>query len=194
MNKIAGILLILLLSSASLFAEKNLQEVADRKDWSDHTIEISFGNSLLFLDQGYKSDAGVSKRTLPVASYLFIFEWRMIKHLELSLAWNLPSETVKRVDSAGNVYEKYVAPAYGAGIVYIPVIFRVFGMAYLEPQISAQLFRTYKSTSSKGDFFFPMGMVRLHLSTESGFGVYVGVTQAPEKETTAFIFGIGQRF
>lgn len=159
-----------------------------------HTLEISFGNGLIFLDQGMRtSSTSVEKRTLPVTSHLFLFEIRFLENLELAAAWILPQETVKRV-SGTTVTEKYVAPAFGFGPVYVPFTIHIADVANIEPQFGVFCFRTYNSASEDGNFFYPTGFFRVHISTMSKTGVYLGVAQSPAKNTTTFIFGIGQRF
>lgn len=188
-------LLIITGTSAGLFAENEPVENVQPIVWEKHTIELSFGNALLFLDQGIiTNESGTAeKRVLPVSSYLFLGEWRITNCLELAGAWNIPKDTVKRT-SGGKVYEKYVAPSYGAGVAFIPFTFTILRKTHVEVQMGAFLFNTYNSTSSKGNFIFPSGTARLHISRPSGTGLYAGVFQAPAKKTTALIFGIGQRF
>jgi hypothetical protein len=172
---------------------------ADQADpsaaWRNYYFELSFGNSILFLDQGYtnSSSGAVSHSTLPVSSYLFTLEWRATEKISIAGAWNLPFTTVKRVSGSG-ISEKYVAPSYGAGITFIPHSFKVSETTVIEPEIAVLLFRTYKSTSSGGDFFFPAGVFKLNVARDSGMDIFIGVTQAPAKNTTALLYGIGQRF
>jgi hypothetical protein len=163
-------------------------------DWRKYYFELSFGNSVLFFDQSVTSSSGdVKKQTLPVSSFLFLGQWRASKHFALAAAWLLPYTTVKRV-SGSNVSEKFVAPSSGAGISGIIYTFNIFENTYLEPECAALILRTYKSTSSKGDFFYPAGVFRLNISRSSGMNLYMGVSQAPAKKATALIYGIGQRF
>jgi hypothetical protein len=163
--------------------------------WRNYYFELNFGNSILFLDQGYRdsSSGTVKKSTLPVSSYLFIGEWRAFERISFAAAWNLPFTTVKRV-SGSTISEKYVAPSYGCGVTFIAHTFKLYDTTRIEPEIAILVFRTYKSTSSKGDFFFPIGVFKLNIAQDSGLNFFIGVTQAPAKETTALIYGIGQRF
>jgi hypothetical protein len=165
------------------------------KPWRSYYFELSFGNSILFLDQGYtdSSTSTVKHNTLPVSSYLFLGEWRASERFCIAAAWNLPFTTVKRVKGTA-VSEKYVAPSYGVGLTFTIYSFKPTDTTAIEPEMAVLVFRTYKSTSSKGDFFFPIGVFKLNIARDSGFNIYIGVTQAPAKNTTAFVYGIGQRF
>jgi hypothetical protein len=166
-----------------------------QSDWRKYYVELSFGNSILFLEQGYQSDAtSTKKQTLPVASYLFHLQYRALEHMSFGVAWNLPSSTVKKVDSGGKTYEKFVAPSYGVGVTFPIHTFVLTDSTNLEPELGILVFRTYKSESSKGDFFFPLGVWKMNLTRSSGLTMYIGVSQAPAKNTTALIYGIGQRF
>lgn len=194
MKKVCTVLCVICISTGLMAADSQDADSQNQSNKIKHHIEISFGNSVLFLDQGVVDNSQtVKKRTVPVSSYLFIFEWRIFNFLEMTAAWNLPKETVKRVED-GKVSEKYVCPSYGAGIMYIPYTFTIFGSSYLEPQFGLSVFRTYKSISRKGDYNFPLSVFRISLAAASNTSIYAGISQAPAKDTTAFIFGIGQRF
>jgi hypothetical protein len=161
---------------------------------TDYSLELSFGNSLLFLDQGYVGDSGqTEKKTLPVSSYLFLSEYRISRLFSFAGAWNIPITTVKRVKGT-SITEKYVAPAYGFGPTCRIVTINLWSQTYLEPEVAMLLFRTYHSASSKGNIFYPVSVFKLNIFRESGMNIYAGVSQAPAKNTTAFIYGIGQRF
>jgi hypothetical protein len=163
--------------------------------WRNYYFELSFGNSILFMDQGYQDNSSgeVKHNTLPVSSYLFTAEWRATERFSVAAAWNLPFTTVKRVKGT-SVTEKYVAPSYGGGLTFSVYTFKVSDVTAIEPEIGVLLFRTYKSVSKDGDFFFPIGFFKLNIARDSGMNIYIGVTQAPAKNTTALVYGIGQRF
>jgi hypothetical protein len=182
---------IICLSFILLFFSSRLQAEPENKP-DNYTFEISFGNALLFEDSSYAgSDQIIHKKVLPVSSFLFLVEWRVMDNLLIGANWTVPMTTQKR--SEGNiVYEKFVAPSYGIGPAYIP--FTLGSSFHFEPQLGVFLSRTYHSESSKGDITFPLFFLRLHLASKSGFGLYAGVAQAAAKNTTAFIYGIGQRF
>jgi hypothetical protein len=163
--------------------------------WRNYYFELSFGNSILFMDQGYQDNSSgeVKHNTLPVSSYLFTAEWRATERFSVAAAWNLPFTTVKRIKGT-SVTEKYVAPSYGGGLTFSVYTFKVSDITAIEPEIGILLFRTYKSVSKDGDFFFPIGFFKLNIARDSGMNIYIGVTQAPAKNTTALVYGIGQRF
>jgi hypothetical protein len=161
---------------------------------TDYHLELSFGQSILFLDQGYVGDSGqTEKKTLPVPSYLFLTEWRCSRLFSVAGAWNVPTSTVKRVKDS-SISEKYVAPAFGIGPTCTLISVDLWSKAHLEPEVAMLVFRTYNSASKDGNIFYPVGVIKMNLISVSGMNFYIGVSQAPAKNTTAFIYGIGQRF
>ena len=114
--------------------------------WRKYYFELSFGNSVLFLDQSITESSGnVNKQTLPVPSFLFLGQLRAAKHFALAAVWNLPYTTVKCMDES-SISEKFVAPTYGAGIIIIPSTFSIRDKTYIEPELALLTLRTYKST------------------------------------------------
>jgi len=200
MKKIFAITFLIMsfVSFSSIFALAESESVESNTDnWRKYYFELSFGNSVIFLDQSINgsstSTGDVKKETLPVASFLFFGELRASKHFGLAAAWVLPYTTVKRV-KGNSVSEKFVAPSVGAGITGIIYTFNILDNTYLEPECALLVLRTYKSTSSKGDFYYPAGVFRLNIARSTGLNLYLGISQAPAKNATALIYGIGQRF
>lgn len=158
-----------------------------------HRLEISFGNSQLFLDQPlFSSDGDPSQSaTIPISSVVMIAEALLTERLSLTLFFSLPLGTKKTLE-AGEITEEPVASALALGVGYVPAQFRLFRHSVVQLQLGAFAGRTF--TSHLGDRFFPMLAARIRFVSRQGFALYIGQAFAFGEDTLALIYGIGNRF
>ncbi len=162
---------------------------------SGHIIEISFGASLLDIDDAFKvkeTDSGKYRR-YPVNSALFLFEWLAFERIGFPAMLNIPFGSRKVVEG-DEEKEENVATAAGAGIAWTPFIFETFNEASLGTQFGLLACSTINTTSNKGNYLFPLSCLRLMILTKDGFSLYAGVSYAVKKDSIALMYGVGHRF
>jgi hypothetical protein len=170
--------------------KKNASEVID-----GDIFEISFGVSILDIDYAFKvkKTATGDERRYPVTSALFIAEWLAFKTVTFASMLNIPLGPRKEISGSTTV-ERSVATAAGAGITWIPLRFDAFKKASFECQVGVLGCVTFNSTSSNGNYPFPLSFVRLRIVSVNGFSVYIGTSYAVRKDSIALLYGIGRRF
>lgn len=158
-----------------------------------YRLELSFGNSLLFLDQPLFSTAGgdAARATIPIASVVMIAEGLLTDRLSLFFFLSMPLDTKKTL-AAGVIEEEPVANALALGLGYVPARFKLFRHAQVELQLGALFGRTF--ASHLGDRFFPMLAGRIRFVSRQGFTLYIGEAFAFGEDTLALLYGIGNRF
>ncbi|MEK7705785.1 MAG: hypothetical protein AAB426_12565 [Myxococcota bacterium] len=156
-------------------------------------LEISFGNSQLFLDQPLFSGSAAAQQraTLPITSVVMIAEGLVTKRLSVALFFSLPLDTKKTLE-AGNIVEEPVASSLALGVGYVPAEFKLFRHSVVQLQVAAFAGRTF--TSHLGDRFFPMIAGRIRFVSRQGFALYLGQAFAFHEDALALIYGIGNRF
>ncbi|MGL1935830.1 MAG: hypothetical protein OCD01_12450 [Fibrobacterales bacterium] len=154
-------------------------------------IEISFGSSLLYLEQDILTDGVVDSERLPVASVVFLAEWLFAKNWSLPLAINIPTEP-SRLFKDSVMTEAHVASTVGAGVTWVPFQFKPFARAQLNLQIGALIFMDINPRDERAFYLLPLS--RIHIETPSGFTLYFGGTYIPTHPIFAITYGVGQRF
>lgn len=176
--------IVFLLAIASPFAHESDQD-------SSQVIEISFGSSLLFLEQNFMEDGVVETATFPVSSVVFLAEWILWESVTLPLAFNIPVEPFRKfVDST--MVEEHVSATVGIGINWTVVTFQTFAQAELDLQLSAMLFMDINPVGDRA--LYPIPIPRLHIETPNGFTLYFGGSFVPGTSIMALMYGVGHRF
>jgi hypothetical protein len=179
--------------SAEAAAEQHKKNTAEGPERD--VIEISFGASHLDIDYAFKvkkTDAG-DERRYPVTSALFIVEWLAFRTVTVATMLNIPLMPRREI-SGGTTTERNVATAVGAGLTWIPLSFDAFKRATFECQAGVLGCITFNSTSSHGNYPFPLSFVRFRIVSFKGTAVYIGTSYAVKKDSIALLYGIGHRF
>ncbi|GEM_PF-2176554 len=160
-----------------------------------HLIELSFGSSLLYVEQplldGY--EAVSESRVLPVTSVLMLGEWLVRPRWIVAGFLNLPTGPIRVMDETGGSYTEESSTATVAlGGAHVPFQVRVGESSVFQPQLGLMIGRSINH--SVQDTFFPMAVARLHLHTGTGFSMYAGGAFAGRRDTLALIYGVGHRF
>jgi hypothetical protein len=100
--------------------------------------------------------------------------------------------TTEKTIQDGVILEERVAPSTGLGGRFSLLQFDFRPRAILDLQATILVGRTIGST--QGDIFFPLLGGRVHVSRPTGFGMYLGLTWAFQKETLALFYGVSHRF
>ena len=157
-------------------------------------VEISFGSSLLFVEQPLsgREPCLENQRVVPTPSVLLLGEALVTDRVTVGGMLNIPTSTRKRVKD-GELWEDHASLSVALGPTYrlvnVPVLEdrAVFGV-----QAGALVGRTIRAT--EGDQTFPLVVLRPSLSTPEGFSMYLGTAYAFRTETLALLYGVGQRF
>lgn len=161
-----------------------------------HRVELSFGSSLLFVEQAMLSgqvlDPEIVQRVVPVPSLLMLGEWIWTPRWSTGMMLNVPTGTITQIDESGEISERHSAAAVALGPGFAPINQRVLYDATLRWQSSAMLGRTINHQG--GNRSFPLVTTRLMVLTPAGTSMYAGVAYAFQEETLALIYGVGTRF
>jgi len=159
---------------------------------SNHSVELSFGNSKLFTgSSNFENTDDSELNQLPTSSALFLGEWLMGESWSALLVFNLPL-TPHRAILDGKIVEKQSAPTLSMGIRWSPWSWLIAHRARLETQLAAILGTPIGPSSYP--IIFPTLGGRLHLSRPDGFSMYIGATWSLRRETAALVYGVGHRF
>ncbi|MGL1902038.1 MAG: hypothetical protein OCC49_07885 [Fibrobacterales bacterium] len=182
-------LLLLLICFASLIYSQESEE----RDSAivEPVIEISFGSSLLYLEQDFLTDGVVDSERLPVASVVFLAEWLFSKKWSVPFAINIPTEP-SRLFKDSVMTEAHVASTIGTGVTWVPLQCKPFARAQLNLQIGAMIFMDINPKDERT--FYPLPLSRIHIETPSGFTLYFGGSYIPTHPIFAITYGVGQRF
>lgn len=169
-------------------AEADLEQGAPR-------LEISFGSSLLFVQQAFLRDGlpnQTEERVVPVPSWLLLGEYMFTPRWSAAGMINVPLSTVRRISPSGTIYEEHSSAAVGIGPAFAPVNVPVFSDATFRPQLALLAGRTVNDLDQ--NLTFPLVVGRVVLVSPSGTSLYGGVAYAFQEETLAVIYGLGHRF
>lgn len=155
-------------------------------------FEASFGSAELFTNQSVTDPAGlVRERVIPITALNLLGEWLVYPRLGVMVQFLLPLEPeATLVDDELTL--KYIPPALSGGIR-----FSVFEAEVIEDTVlEGQLFGLVGSTIAAldGNEVYPTAAWRLHLRERRGFTVYLGASFAFRQNTTALLYGVGNRF
>lgn len=158
----------------------------------ERVLEVSFGNSQLFLDQPILRDNTYThEAVVPVSSLIGLFEYLATPRLSAVLLVSIPLDT-KKVLKDGQVHEETVAGAVGVGVGWCAARFDIFKSSRMELQLG--LLGGTTVGSAGGDRLFPLVASRLRFVSREGFAVYLGGAFAFSEETLALIYGVGYQF
>ncbi len=158
-------------------------------------LEISFGSSLLFVEQAFVREGlpnQTEQRVVPVPSWLLLGEYMFTPRWSAAGMINVPLSTVRRISPAGEIYEEHSSAAVGLGPAFAPVNLPVFSQATFRPQLALLAGRTVNDLDQ--NVTFPLVVGRAVLVSPSGTSLYGGVAYAFQEETLAVIYGLGHRF
>lgn len=165
---------------------------------ADHVdrVELSFGSSLLFVEQALLSgavlDPEIVERVVPVPSVLMLGEWIWSPRWSTGVMLNVPIGTITQIDDQGQITERHSAAAVAAGPAFAPLNRQVLYDATLRWQSAAMFGRTVNH--QEGNRSFPLVTSRVMVLTPAGTSMYAGVAYAFQEETLALIYGVGTRF
>lgn len=164
----------------------------DDERFSDHVLELTFGNAQLFFSQSRLTPSGeLRDEIIPVTAALLMAEWLAHQRISVVSLFALPLEAQTTVKD-GELREEYVAPSLALGVRGSLFSFDVFRESAMELQLAAMAGRTLGSLD--GDRFYPLVAARLHFHTAQGFTLYLGNSYAFAEGTHAVLYGIGHRF
>ncbi len=155
-------------------------------------VEASFGQSLVFVDQGVLSQAGPQKRTVPASSALFLLEYRLWPSFGPMAMGNVPLSTVRKLNQDDVFIDEYIAIALALGVRWSPVAIALTEKATFEPQLGLLIGRTFGSTLE--DRFFPLLATRMHVALTDGLCLYMGGAYSFHADTLTLLYGVGHRF
>jgi len=159
-----------------------------------HVMELSFGSALLYVEQPLLDDYRITtdSRVMPVPSVVMLAEWLVRPRWSLAGMLNIPTEPIRRVQDDGGFTEEHSAAALALGVSYVPFQVRVSETSRFQPQLGLLAGRTINNSIE--DNVFLLGVARLHLHTDAGFSMYLGAAFAGQRDTLAFLYGVGHRF
>jgi hypothetical protein len=157
----------------------------------EHVVEVSFGSSLLYLEQDIIDDGIVGSERIPVTSVLFLVEWLLTESWSIPVAFNIPTEPFRKFKDGALIVE-HVASTVGVGLSWTPFIFNPFQSAQLNLQTNAMLFADINPDDSRALYVSPSS--RIHIETPSGFTLYFGGSYIPNRTIFALMYGVGHRF
>jgi hypothetical protein len=158
------------------------------------SVEISFGSSLLFVEQPLQlpDDCVESDHYLPVPSVLILGEYFLGPRFTLGSFLNIPTSSRRRLVD-GEIIDEPTSTVVALGVTHRPVEVPIlddeaaFGLQY-------GILAGRQLTPSREHEVFPMVFTRPSISTPEGFSMYLGVAYAFRNETLAVLYGVGQRF
>ena len=157
-------------------------------------VEISFGSSLLFVDQPLISqDLCLEElRTVPIPSVLLLGEFFLRDQFTLGVMLNIPTSP-RRLLVDGELIEEHAAVTTALGFTHRPVQQLIWeDRALLVFQYGLLGGRSIRST--RGDQYFPLVFVRPSIGTPGGFSMYLGTAFAFRTDTLALLYGVCQQF
>jgi hypothetical protein len=157
-------------------------------------IEISFGSSLLFIEQPLISQGFCldNQRTVPIPSVLLLGEYFLRERLTLGVMLNIPTSP-RRLLVDDELIEEHAAVTAALGLTHRPVQHLIWeDQAILVFQYGVLGGRSIRS--SRGDQYFPLVFVRPSIGTPGGFSMYLGTAYAFRNDTLALLYGVGQQF
>ncbi len=159
----------------------------------EQIIEISFGSSLLYLNQPILTEpfSTATYRRVPLRSMLMLGEWLARETVTVMLLVGIPLDTNK-TKKEGVVVDEYLGGTIALGATWTPFIWRPWKRADAKTQLGMLLARRFASTA--GDSFFPLGIVRVHVASPKGVSMYLGITYDAVASDMTVLYGIGQRF
>ena len=180
----------LIFSLVSLYAQTGgTHEISTQKDV--HKLEISFGQSLLYLKTDPSVNDDTRSRSLPMSSALFLGEWLLNRDFAYLSAITIPLTTQQTLVN-GQLYHRKSSPTVSFGGRWSAFGFSASEETRCELQVAAMLGRTF-NTDLSGRFFPTVGSRIIFLKND-GFSLYAGTTWSFTLETLALIYGVGHRF
>jgi hypothetical protein len=179
------------LLSLSLFLSSARAHASEE---SSPSVEISFGSSLLFVEQPLqlRDECVESDHYLPVPSVLILGEYFLGARFTLGSLLNIPTSSRRRLVD-GEIIDEPTSTVVALGITHRPVDVPIlndeaaFGLQY-------GVLAGRQLTPAREHQAFPMVFTRPSISTPEGFSMYLGVAYAFRNETLAVLYGVGQRF
>ena len=185
--RILACLLIFLVSPLSQYAVAHETPQQAFK----HKLEVSFGQSLLFLKADPNVTGGATSGSLPMSSALFLGEWILNQHFAYLSAVTIPLTTQQTLVN-GQLYHEKSSPTLSFGGRWSMISISVTDDTHCEVQFAALFGRTFDEKLN-GQYFPTIGS-RLMLLKNDGFSLYAGTTWSFTLETLALIYGVGHRF
>ena len=160
----------------------------------EHVMELSFGSALLYVEQPLLDEYRLTRdsRVMPVQSVMMLAEWLVRPRWSVAGMVNIPPDPIRRVQDDGSLTEEHSGAALAVGGSFVPFQVRVSESSRFQPQVGLMAGRTINN--SVEDRFFLLGVARLHLHTDAGFSMYLGAAFAGQRDTLAFLYGVGHRF
>lgn len=155
-------------------------------------MEFSFGSSLLIREQALLGQEVT--RIVPVGSVLMLAEYLVRPRFSTVGFVNVPTGAARELQDDGSVVEHHAAAAVAAGVAWAPVILPISEQAWFKPQLGAFGGTTIRSTRERAVPLFPLAAIKLNVTTNDGFTMYVGASYAFSENTFAVLYGAGHRF
>ncbi len=130
---------------------------------------------------------------MPVGSVLMLAEYLVKPRCSAAAMLNVPTGTAREFAEDGSVVEHHAAAAVAAGVAIAPLILPISEQAWFKPQVGALAGMTIRSTRDRRVPFFPLAAVKLNVTTNDGFTMYVGSSYAFSENTFALLYGVGHR-
>lgn len=155
-------------------------------------MEFSFGSSLLIREQALQGQD--ITRIVPVGSVLMLAEYLVKPRFSAAAFVNIPTGTAREFAEDGSVVEHHAAAALAGGVALAPLVLPISEQAWFKPQVGAFVGTTIRSTRERQVPVFPLAAVKLNITTNDGFTMYVGGSYAFAENTFAVLYGAGHRF
>jgi len=161
----------------------------------EYKLELSFGSSLLFVEQpllSWEDQSIFEERVMPISSVLILGEYLLTPRWSMGAMINIPTTTKRRVVN-GSVQEEHAAASLGLGAAFTPVN-RLILEDRASFRLQTALLGAYAINSTEQYRFFPVTIIRSSLSTPRGSSMYIGTAFAFKTDTLALIYGVSQLF
>ncbi len=159
---------------------------------SSHLFELSFGQSMLFIDNSKVVDLHTKYAiVMPTSAILFFLELRPHKKFKIPLFFNLPTESKQFLVGTQLVYEK-ASPTFGFGTEF--TLFRIKIDSKSKVEFEVGPLASLAVNNDNRLEFAPIVAGRLRISRGDNFVMYLGTSYSFGLNTWGILYGTGTIF
>lgn len=185
-----NVILTIGLISISFFS--NAQDSTKVDSTKSKLLELSFGQSLLFISDSKVNDIHAEEAVvIPTSNILFFAEFRPLKKFRLPIYANIPTESKQFIVDSVLVNEK-ANPDFGLGFQYL--ISNINIDSKTQVQFEAGALANFIFPKNSKTRLSPVLAGRVRFIKQKDFVMYIGPTYAIGIQTWGLIFGTGYIF
>lgn len=181
------VLLLVFLSFRSLFAQS-----VDSLNKKSSVLELSFGQSLLFISNSRQFDIRNSAAIIvPTSAILFFGELRPEKRLSIPVFLNIATESKQFLIDGALVSEK-ASPTFGTGISFKPLLFNMGDETRCAVEVAPLASFVFDKRNQIR--VAPVIASRLRLIRGKYFTMYCGLSYSIGIDAFGILYGTGSLF